>query len=93
MLLFLYHPFSLEDPLCRGEVQIIIYLHFSPNCSEIHSPYVFQAKFILLSRSRQNDLAVLYSSDSSVKPSGLQPKKQGCETSPGAEGGDLKDDA
>ena len=31
-LLFLYHPFSLEDPLCWGEIQSFFHLHLPFNC-------------------------------------------------------------
>ena len=71
LLLFLYHPFSLEDPLCWRESQSFYHRHLPLNCS-VNLPgnstfYVFQAKFILLSRWRQNDLFVLNSCDSPAK--------------------------
>jgi len=63
-----------------------LYLHLPPNCcgnfpgnSALHE---FLTKFFLLSRSRQNDLAVLHPCDSRVKPSDLQYIKQGCESGP-----------
>ena len=74
-LLLLYYLISLEDPLCWREVQSFLHLRLPPNCSG-HFPgnsalYVFQAEFFILSRWRQNDLIVLHSCDSHVKPSDL----------------------
>ena len=86
-LLLLYHPSSLEDPLCWREVQSFLHLHLPPNCRgnfpENSALHVFQAEFIPLSQWRQKVLIVLHPRDSHVKPSDLQPKEQGCETGPG----------
>ena len=85
-LLLLYYPFSLEDPLCWGEAQSFFHLHLPPNyCGNFpgnSALHIFQAKFFLLSRSRQNDLTVLHHCDSHVKPSDLQPKEWRYETGP-----------
>ena len=74
-LLLLYYPISLEDPLCKSRVLSFLYLDLSPNfCGNFpgnNALYVFQAKFFLLSRSRQNDFFVLHPCDSHVKPSDL----------------------
>ena len=75
LLLFLYHAFNLEDPLCWGESQSFYHLHLPLNCS-VNFPgtcalYVFQAKFILLSRWRQNYFFVLHSCDSPAKSSNI----------------------
>ena len=74
-VLLLYHPFSLENPLCLGEVQSFLHLYFLPKCGG-HFPgnstlYEFPTNFFLLSRSRQNDLIVLHLCYSHVKPSDL----------------------